>query len=229
MLKFSDMRSNSVEAGFTLVELMVTIVIFSFIMLMLFSSFSSFVSTGQKLTRAISADEDIVAGLNRIRRDFLAVYVVPNAMHGGITIDDTPDPFRFLGEQIVEGGRTFSKLSFASMAVLTPHGSADPARITYYVRQTFQGGFDLMRYEGDTDTEPDPCRDPVLVRNISRFDLGFIDPDQNLSHEWDSDDRDVDERFPVSIQVAIAIEGEAGRPVKLGTAILLPVNREARG
>jgi len=61
--------------GFTLMEVMVTIVVFSIVMLTLFSSFQAFVSSGDAVTRGIHGAERARTALERMREDLIHMIV----------------------------------------------------------------------------------------------------------------------------------------------------------
>lgn len=230
MLKHSGMplQANRTDSGFTLVELMVTLVIFSFVMVMLFSSFNSFVSTGQSIAQGVGYNERARDVFRRILDDLTCMYVPESRItHVQNSADDqNADPFQMTGQETGVGGMTFSTLEFASLSGLQTSRSkpSGVVRITYYVRRNSQGLFDLFRAERPigSDKDPDPCSDPVLAENITGFTIDFIDAQRNEHQDWDADkDRD-GVSIPCVLNIGLTLKSD-NKEKRYETAVVLPV------
>jgi len=116
MLKHSGMplQVNPTEFGFTLMELMVALVIFSFVMVMLFSSFNAFISTGQSIAHGVDYNERARDAFRRILDDLTDMYVPESGIIDVLNrVDDQDvDIFQMTGSETSVGGETFSTLGF---------------------------------------------------------------------------------------------------------------------
>jgi general secretion pathway protein J len=214
------------KKGFTLMEVMVTLVVFSIVMLTLFSSFQAFISSGDSITRGIHDSERARTALERIREDLEQVHVVQPPRYGVPAFNAPPDPFRMAGFQTRVGGSVFSRLEFAtfSRVIKSPEEAWGISKITYYVRQNPDNSFDLCRSDrapGEPG-EVDPCRDPVLMEEIQAFDIEFTDSREETGTSWDSDSAEVEHAMPVSLRMTLKT---GDRAEAFETAVFLPVAR----
>jgi hypothetical protein len=134
------------------------------------------------------------------------------------------------------GGETFSRLRFVSRGLLTAHGKGDDqlVQVIYYARSNDTGGVDLCRSETVapwTDDAQKEC-DPVLVRDITAFELTFFDSDEETFTHWDSDAEAFDQATPSSMGVMMRFKDPHDREDVLTgdalmTSIFLPIQRKA--
>ncbi|MCM2286008.1 MAG: prepilin-type N-terminal cleavage/methylation domain-containing protein [Desulfobacula sp.] len=214
------------KKGFTLMEVMVTLVVFSIVMLTLFSSFQAFVSSGDAITRGIHEAERARTALERMGEDLEQVHVIQPPRYGVSAFDAPPDPFRMAGSRTRVGGAVFSRLEFTtfSRVIAGPEEARGISKITYYVRQNPDKGFDLCRSDREPGTpgEEDPCRDPVLMEEIQAFDIEYTDSREETGTDWDSDSDDTGHALPVSLRMTL----KTGDPTGVfETAVFLPVAR----
>lgn len=230
MLKHSGMplESDRTDSGFTLVELMVTLVIFSFVMVMLFSSFHSFISTGQSIAHGVNYYERARDVFRRILDDLTCIYVPESRITRvrNSASDQNLDPFQMTGKETGAGEMTFSTLEFASLSGLQT-GRSRPSgvvKITYYVRKNSQGLFDLCRAEHPigSDKDTDPCSDPVLAENITGFTIDFIDTQLNEHQDWDADKDSDGVSIPCVLNIGLTLRNENKEKI-YETAVVLPV------
>jgi len=236
MFKHSGLplQVDRAQGGFTLIELMVALVIFSFVMVMLFSSFNAFISTGQSIAHGVEYNERARDAFRRIQDDLMELYVpesriisVQNSIDG-----QDEDLFQLTGSETSVGGRTFSTLEFTSLSGLQT-GRSRPSgvvRVIYYVRKNNRELFDLCRAERPigSDRETEPCSDPVLVENITGFAIDFIDATQDEHQEWDADTDSDGASIPRVLNIGLILKGENKEKV-FETAVVLPVKRQADG
>ena len=216
-------------SGFTVVEILVAVVIFSLVMMTLFSSFQAFATSGDHILSTVETNEQARAVFRRIRSDLLALSVLRPPRYQKPTFNSAPDPFRLAGSQDRVQAQPFSRFEFAALDVL---GFTGPVRITYYAREDRQGRINLYRSQqplaNQADRKPDgtdPCRDPLLARGIAQFSLGFVDVDGNAVTEWDSDSERYGYGLPRIITVRLSL-GDNSRPRIFETSLFIPVTRE---
>ncbi len=195
------------DAGFTFIEVMIAILIFSVVITTLFSSFQAFIHAGAAVKESIADTEKISAVFKRMHRDMEGVYGVQLPRYKKPAFNSEPDPFRLTGSEEIVGGQTVSYLVFSSSA----HAKTgmDPrngiAQIFYYTKENDNNTLDLFR--GDVlppyPEEPAGCNDPVLCTGISGFELLFTDKDGEQYRNWDSDSEEFAYAFPVRIDIKI--------------------------
>lgn len=217
-------------------ELMVALVLFSFVMVMLFSSFNAFISTGQSIAHGVDYNERARDAFRRIQDDLTDMYVPESRIiRVQDSVDDQDvDTFQMTGKESSAGGETFSTLGFACLSGLQT-GRSRPSgvvRVTYYVRKNSQESFDLCRAERPigSDRDTDPCLDPVLAENIAGFTIGFIDSKRNEHQDWDADkDKNKDSdgvSLPCVLNIGLTLKSENKEKI-YETAVVLPVQRPA--
>ncbi len=233
MLRHSGMhlKFRHKDCGFTLVEVMVALVIFSFVMVMLFSSFNSFISTGQSIAHGVDYNERARDVFRRILDDLTDIYVPESriiSVQNGVNGQDV-DTLQMTGGENSVGGETFSTLEFACLSGLQTSRSrpSGVVRVTYYVRKNSQELFNLCRAERPigSDRDIDPCLDPVLAENITGFTIDFIDAKLNEYQDWDADKDSDGASIPCVLNIRLALGSENKEKV-FETAVVLPVQEE---
>ena len=236
MLKHSGLplQVKRPDDGFTLVEVMVALVIFSFVMVMLFSSFNAFISTGQSIADGVDYNERARDAFRRILDDLTEIYVPdPKIISIQNSVDDQKgDAFQMTGSEDSVGGETFSSFEFAVLSGIQT-GRRRPSgvvRVTYYVRKNDQDLFDLCRAEWPigSDRETNSCSDPVVAENISRFTIDFVDAKGNEHQAWDADTDSDGAATPCIVNVGLTLNGENKEKV-FETAVVLPLQRQSDG
>ena len=151
--------------------------------------------------------------MERIKRDFRGLRIaLPPEYRKPSENDGEHDPFQIIADFVNLGGRSLSRLTFVSLCHVSFGG--DPrmgaARITYYPRENSDGSIDLCRSDRLVLTPPEnldevqSACDPVLCRDIERFELTFIDHQGDERDHWDSDSGAFDLTTPRAIHLAMA-------------------------
>ncbi|MBI9092436.1 MAG: type II secretion system protein [Desulfobacterium sp.] len=218
------------DRGFTLIEILIAVLIFGGLMTTLFTSFQSFIFSSTAVNQGLIQDERIRTLLGHLERDLGTLYITrPPRYKKPESISD-PDPFSFQGTQESIDGTLVSRLGFASLSHLSLGKKEIPgvARIVYYARSNDDNKIDLCR--ADTlrpyDAPKERSCDPVLVRNISGFDLTYVDGEGDEHSDWDSESDTVKYTVPVSVKFKITLNTDDA-PRIVETQIALPVSREA--
>jgi len=213
--------------GFTLVEILVAMVIFSVTLLTLFSSFRAFLTSGSLVSDEITQTEQLRMGLKRIVLDLENIFIVEVPRHSKPSYNSDPDEYRFQASLSQVKGNPFSRLSFTSLnhAKIGLNPIDGVARIEYYVHD-HGDRLDLRR----SDRLPpypdagDPCSDPILFKDISEFTLTYENLAGEASDTWDSESKEVHFMFPDRVKIRVGLKA-SGRIIE--TAVTLPVNRQA--
>lgn len=203
--------------GFTLLEIMIAILIFAVVISALFSSFKAFVTTSDKVRSDVAFNENVRDVLKRIRSDLGAVFILQEPRYRKPAFDSDPDPFRFLGKEETVGDLQASTLRFASLAHAGLGSDNRPgvARVGYYVKPGRNGSYDLFRADAlyPFPEELESCRDPLLCRNISGFEVLYTDAEGEEHRTWDSDAKEFDYSFPSGIHLKISLVSDRGNQV----------------
>jgi general secretion pathway protein J len=224
-MKLRD-RKRSAD-GFTLVEVLIAILIFSIIVTTLFASHRSVFVTAPIIESNIDIYEMAGSCLGRIALDLRSIYITHPPAYQKPEFDAEPDPHRVLGT--TEGGSETSRLQFASLAHLPLEQSSREgvAQIVYYERPSGEEIFQLRRADNlypYPPFEPDD-RDPVLCDTVKRLEIRYVDQEGNDYEYWDSESDEFDYATPAAINFLIELV-ENGTSSVFETRVSLPVVRE---
>ena len=218
------------KQGFTLMEILVAMTIFSITLLTLFSTFRTVSTSSEQVKNEIGRHERIQQCLSVISADLEQILLPRPPRYHPPDLDQPPDPYRFQGTETGINGTFFSRLQFSSLNHLDLgtgyiHGTG---QIHYYVHR-HETRFDLHRFDGTflSDAEPDPCIDPVLIKDIHAFSLTFTDMEGTDHSSWDSESDRFNHTFPSRITISITpAEKESHETIQ--TTVLLPVSRQVK-
>ncbi len=223
MLKTNKLLTIN-KYGFTLIEILLAITIFSMIMLTLFSSLRLFVDSASIIKKEVLQIEKTTLSFKQIRKDLQMIFITQPPRYSKPDFDSEPDPYRFEGEM--------SELSFASLCYVEYSNDffEGVVRIVYYLRPLEKHNlFDLCRKQllhpyGNIEKS---CIDPVVVTNVSNVKLSYIDHNGDDHDSWDSESSEVEYRFPTAINFNIEFDNNSQADItrKIETSVFLPVNR----
>lgn len=218
--------------GFTLLEVLLSIAIFSIIGLTLFASFNSTVQNIGALDQTITDLEMGRNCLDRIVADLRSIYVAASPLYAPPDFDDSPEPYRIVGDFTDVGGARFSRLRFTSFAHLSfeKDNRTDIAQIVYYVHATKTGDLLLRRSDGlyPYPEFEEKSTDPVLCDRVQSLRLTYFDQENQEREDWDSDSDEVRYATPLAVRIDLTF-GDNGRPMRLQTTVALAVYREMIG
>jgi general secretion pathway protein J len=195
--------------GFTLVEVLVSVLIFSIIILTLFSSFKAFIISSEYVKDEVTYNEKIRNIFKRINMDLESLVVLQTPRYEKPEFNSDPDPYRLVGKEETMGQDIVSSIVFPSLAhaVLGVDQRAGVARIAYYLRENENNTYDLYRADSlpPFPEEPGSCSDPILCQDISGFEIVYMDFNGDEHSSWDSDSQEFKYTFPVSIDFKIVL------------------------
>ncbi len=202
------------QNGFTVLEIMIAVMIFSVVISALFSSFRAFITTSDKIRSDLTHNEKIRSVLKRIHQDLESVFVVQKPRYKKPGFNTDPDPYRFVGKEEKQGDRTLSSITFASLAHAALGAEPRPgvARIGYYVKENKNQTYDLYRADSlfPFPEEVENCTDPVLCRDILGFEAVYLDSEGEEHKDWDSEAKEFDYASPSGIRLKIILDSEKG-------------------
>ncbi|MDA8139863.1 MAG: prepilin-type N-terminal cleavage/methylation domain-containing protein [Desulfobacteraceae bacterium] len=219
--------------GFTLLEILVAMVIFSVVMTLIFGTFSGVFSGADHVTAGTSVFEMADACMGRITADLQSMYVMQLPRYKIPDMDSEPDIYRVQSKNETMGGNTFARLRFSSLAHLPISGDNREgiAEIVYYAEQVRDGAdndtYVLKRadilFPYPEKFEPKES-DPVMCEQVREFKLTFYDKDGREQNEWDSEDNDYEYCTPSAVKIEMKLGNEASS-YQFTTGVALPMRR----
>ncbi|MBC2704555.1 type II secretion system protein J [Desulfobacula sp.] len=212
-------------SGFTLVEILIAVLIFSIIIFTLFSSFKAFIVSSEAVKKQVAHDEKISRVFKRISMDLESIFVLQPPRYKKPGFDSDPDPYGFTGKEGAVGQQVVSSMAFTSgaHAKFGANQRDGIARIVYYLKENKKNRYDLYRADSlpPFPEETASCLDPVLCQDISGFDMIYKDVNKNEYRYWDSDAEEFNHMFPASIDFKITVgSGEKQQAFILSIGLL---------
>jgi general secretion pathway protein J len=223
-------RGQRRTAGFTLMEILISITILAIVVTTALASFNAVFSTTETLDNSAHLYEMANTCLKRIVLDLTSMHVTQRPLYKTPEFDQPPDPFRLVATTEDTGGTGFAQnLRFTSRAHL-PFGKSPAggiAEIIYYFQATDDGYLQLRRAD---NSYPFPefekkGSDPVLCKYVKSLSFKFIDKDGIEFDVWDSDSEEFGYATPLSIAVKLELANKAETHT-FETMVPLPLFRE---
>lgn len=233
-MNLTMVKNRGREAGFTLMEILVSLVILSIIMGSAYAAFSAMVGSEQTMGPMLRNLKEARRAMTWLTRDLTATVVsLPPAYRRPEAFEDEKDPFYFEAWETLVGDKRMSGLRFAADAHLPLYGSSlrGVARIGYTIEEAAEGTWALYRSD-DLHPYPDPEKDTVrrflVCSHLQAFTLEFLDDRGEWQREWQSEE----ERYGWATPRAVRIRLEVGKGPdarRMETEILIPVRRNSQG
>ena len=198
--------------GFTLIEILVAIFIFSIVVTTIFGSFNFVFGKIDVIEDSMVAYEMAKDSLDRMTVDLESLFILQSPAYKVPGDDNTEDPFRVVGEIMSVGGKDVGKLRFTALAhiPLDRQPRDGVAEITYYVNEDGAGKKVLRRSDrlNFTDLPDELSGDPILCDNLRSLTFTYIDTEGAEFDTWNSDSAEVDYATPRAIRIKIEIGDE---------------------
>ncbi len=211
------------EPGFTLVEILVTVTIFSVVILTLFSSLRLFLTSTDIIKKEVLQIEKITTSFKQITTDIQMIFIAHPPIYLKPEFDSEPDQYRLEGQD--------SELSFASLSHANYNNDLieSVVKIIYYLRPNDNNVFDLCRkqiLQPYSDIEKS-CSDPVLVSDVLSFEISYVDHEGETNDSWDSESSEFEYQFPAAVNFMIKFYNgdKEDKENKIETLVSLPVKR----
>ena len=216
--------------GFTLMEILVAIFLFSIIMTTLYTSFNTVFSSVSPLENGSDAYAMAKSAFAIITADLMATYI-SQPPYWKKPEFDTAEPDRYLvkGEMRTIAMETFSKLRFSSMNHI-PFNEVrgkGVAEVVYYVTEAPEGGFVLRRFDKLFPHKEfeENIVDPVICENLRSFEIRYFDEEGEEQDTWDSESDSTGYATPRSVFIKIAVRNQE-RDAIFETRVTLPLCRK---
>jgi general secretion pathway protein J len=219
------------KTGFTLLEIMVSIFIFSIIITTVFASYRSVFFSTEKINAGLDVYGMIGSCLNRISFDLSGIVINQEPEYAKPESDSTPDPYRVVGDRSDVSRADFPRLRLASRSHVPLDGSAyeSVAEIIYYVSEDEEGRYRLRRSDRlyPYETPEEKADDPVLCEKLKSLVFTYYDNEGEVHDTWDSESKENDYATPKSIHIRMEVGEESEASMVVETMVMLPVVREA--
>jgi len=215
------------KRGFTLIEILAAIVIFSILLTTLLGSFRFLSSSTDSLGKGTMQLEMARGCLSRMATDLEALYITLPPAYEKPDGEEDPDPYRLVGDSTYLEGASYARLRFTAFSHVS-FGS-DPvegvAQIVYYIHEDADGDKVLRRSDRLFPYEEfeEKNSDPILCKNIRSLSFTYIDEAGEETEAWDSESPDQRYATPKAVGVKLSAGEEEA---VFQTKIFLSVFRE---
>lgn len=232
----SERHTDSSVPGFTLFEILIAVMMLSFVFTTLFVSYRQLVGDAQAVARKSALTEMTAAALHHVVADLKAAFILLPPFYRPPGIHDTqPSPYRFTGRTTPSGGSAFSVIRFVSgrHIDLQRTGSEGFAAVRYYVDEDSDGGYQLKRRDqlvvfSDAES-PDAWPDPVVCEHVRRFEITYFDSDGTTHDEWNSESESFGYATPTAVGIVLGVAGPGNETLELSTMVFLTALRVEPG
>lgn len=227
-------RPNSVrEKGFTLIEILVSILIFSIVVFLLFTSLNAFTESNQYARDNFSRKKAISQAFKIIHADLESLCVSQEPIPGNARHQNLEDdPLKFHGnKEFISAELEASFFNFATYTQIQYHQNVlgGVSLVGYYLKKKDDDdSFNLYRSDRFrlSLSESRNCADPVLIKDIQGFDVQYTDHEGNYFDNWDSSQAEFDYQYPTGITISIQY-GTDDNVTRFQTSRLLKINRRS--
>lgn len=217
------------NSGFTLLEIMIAIFIFSVIVTTIFGSYNSVFTGSEIINEGVTSYETARTCLNRMIFDLESIHVSFPPQYSPPDFNGPPDPYRIVGNTDNVQTVSFPKLRFTSTAHVSFGGKTESniAEIVYYVQATNNGHYLLRRADNLYPYEEfeENANDPILCENLKSLTFNYYDREGTEYDMWDSEAEDFGYATPASIGITLELTSGTSS-LWFKTMVTLPVYRE---
>lgn len=223
------MKEKNRSTGFTLIEVLIAIFLFSMVITAVFASFKEISFSANIVNKSGAVYEMIQGAMGVIKRDLESVYVEPFISYTQKGFNDDPDPYRFEGQMDMSSSESFPMIRFTTKSHLpvnrdTRNGVAE---VVYYMDETEEYGWVLRRSDRiffHEDFEKKPIH-PTLLRQVKSLTVTYYDEEGEDHDDWDSDSDEFGYATPSSVAIRVEI-GDDDQLLPFETRIELPCFRK---
>ena len=222
-------RIRHLNSGFTLLEIVIAIFIFSVIVTTIFGSYNSVFTGAEIINEGVTSYETARTCLNRMIFDLESIHVSLSPQYSPPDFNGPPDPYRIVGSTVNVQTVSFPKLRFTSTAHVSFGGKTEShiAEIVYYVQATDNEHYLLRRADNLYPYEEfeENANDPVLCENLKSLTFNYYDREGTEYDMWDSEAEDFGYASPAAIGITLELTSSTDS-LWFKTMVTLPVYRE---
>ncbi len=217
-------------AGFTLMEILISIAILALVVTTALASFNAVFSTTDALDDSSKIYEMAHTCMKRLVLDLTSMHISQRPLYKPPEFDQPPDPYRLVAAAEETGGTGFAQnLRFTSRAHLPFEKSFRDGivEIVYYVQANKDGHLELKRAD---NPYPFPefekkGSDPILCKYVKSLSFKFFDKDEIEFDTWDSDSDEFGYATPTAIAIKLELAHKAETHT-FETMVSLPLVRQ---
>ena len=224
-LRLFPMYSNKND-GFTLIEIVLAILIFSILSTTLFYSYRSLFSAKEKIDAKIELLLQSRSVLLRLTEDLRNFYCELRPLFKEPKEFGEKSKYFFITDIETGEYENSSILDFTSYSHLGFGGDlvSSPSEILYFLKDNILYRGDFIYPYPETDREKKE-KSYALCRNVSSFKIVLFDENGDEYEGWNSDEKEFNFSTPFSVKIIMEITA-GGSKEKYETTIELPVHRE---
>lgn len=228
-------RARDSERGFTLIELIISLAIVAFMMMLAWQTTSAAIFTRKNLAFEQERDQEIRVAMSRMVKDLGSAYLSANE-------DQSLMERRTLFVGKPEG--RINELRFSTMAHEVLWADADESEqtvVTYYAEEDpdERGKTNLLRKELRRMPDPldsasqTPAEVDLLIRDVESVKFEYYDwKDKSWKERWDSTQADAERsRLPTRVRITVEVgidRGDDHEVVKYITQARLSMQEELK-
>jgi general secretion pathway protein J len=227
-------RRRRSARGFTLLELLVAVVILSFVTMLLYGAFSGMKRTRDGLKRVQDRYREGRVAMNRIVRDLESAYISQHLpLNPTLVVHKTA----FIGHQGTPGDRIDFN-SFSNVLRDRNSHTSDQVELSYFTSESLDvsGSSDLVRRTSEyPDDKPEAGgRIDVVATDVDLFDLEYLDPTTSQWVDtWDTTQATGQlNRVPLQVRIRLVLNGgrksaadRSRGTIKFETTVTLPIQQ----
>ncbi len=217
--------------GFTLLEIMISFLIFSIIITTVLVSYRAVFFNSDKIDAGLDLYTMAASCLNRLAIDTGGIALSLPPKYSKPEMDAEPDPYRIVGDASDLPAGSFSRLRFASRshAGLDGSGQTGIAEIVYYADVDADDNLVLRRSDRlyPYEVPQNEIQDPVVCEYVKTLEFAYLDADGETFETWDSESDEKRYASPRAIQLKLVIGRSETESLAFDTTLMLPVWRNA--
>lgn len=213
------MRSRTSSSGFTLIEVLLSVLIGSLVIGVIFSSYFQIVSSKERTENQLDMLHEARMIMMNLRRDLSMAFPLGKVY---LENEKAESPF-FVAE--MEGENTRLRFTSLSHEAGLRARSSDQAEVTYYTEQNPDNGLlMLMRSENPAIGLDEGAFEYSVSERVVMFKVVFLDAaadlDSDPEDEWDSA---VSESLPRAVEITLVLSNDAEEEFEFASVIKIPV------
>lgn len=208
------------QAGFTLMELMLSLALVALIMIILFGSFHAVASSKLQAERRLEADQ----------QGRTLIWLMARELRGAVFTPLIPSHQLLIGQAQRQGGMPMDSIIFATLnpghrKALDGFSAEEIVNYTAVPNPNHRGWFMLTRSERSgllVTANPPQLPPTVLANNVVSLHMRYFNGFQWLE-SWDSTSAPAGQSLPQAISIELMM-GSGLHPSYLATAISIPMS-----
>jgi prepilin-type N-terminal cleavage/methylation domain-containing protein len=220
-VKLARIDDRRVQAGFTLIEMMLAIAVLALILVMLAGSFHAVATSKVQADSHIAVDSAARAIVTEIAREIRGAVQTPNL----------PSRVLLMGEVNTHGSQIIDSISISTLdpghrRALEDFGTEDTVNYTATPNPDHRGWFLLLRSQNSSllgiGTDNSTRGATLLAANLLSLHIRYFDG-SNWSESWNSQGLPPGRQLPTEVAIELTMASNSGAPFSLATMVTVPM------